>query len=301
MDEGQRHDWFGSNFIIFFAVMAVVAIISMIIYELNHEHPVVNLRLLKNKSFATSAVMLFTLGFVLYGSTFTIPVFLQTMLGYDATTAGLVLSPGGIVILVSMPIVGQLMRKVDARILIAYGLGMTAIGLFMMSKFSLDTGFHNAVIARCVQCMGLAALFIPINVSAYVGLPKEQINQASGLLNLFRNLGGSVGIAILSTVLARRSQFHQARLVENLVPGNPAYDGFIAHAKAVFQSQGMAAVDAAHAAMGAAYGKLVQQASMLGMMDTFLIAGIVTVAVMPLLFLMKRSTPPPKGEAMHME
>jgi DHA2 family multidrug resistance protein len=301
MDEGQRHDWFGSSFIIFFAIVAVVAIVSMIIYELNHEHPVVNLRLLKNKSFATSALMLFTLGFVLYGSTFTIPVFLQTMLGYDATMAGLVLSPGGIVILVSMPIVGQLMRKVDARILITYGLGMTAIGLFMMSKFSLDTGFHNAVIARCVQCMGLAALFIPINVSAYVGLPKEQINQASGLLNLFRNLGGSVGIAILSTILARRSQFHQSVLSANMVPGNPPYDNFIAHAKALFEGHGMAAVDAAHAAMGAAYGKLVQQASMLGMMDTFLIAGIITVAVMPLVFIMKRPAPPPKGEAMHME
>ncbi|HET8900779.1 MAG TPA: MFS transporter, partial [Holophagaceae bacterium] len=301
MDEGQRHDWFGSSFIVFFAAVAVVAIVAMIIYELNHEHPVVNLRLLKNKSFATSALMLFTLGFVLYGSTFTIPVFLQTMLGYDATLAGLVLSPGGMVILVSMPIVGQLMRKVDARILIAYGLGMTGIGLFMMSKFSLATGFDNAVIARCVQCMGLAALFIPINVSAYVGLPKEQINQASGLLNLFRNLGGSVGIAILSTILARRSQFHQTQLVHNMVPGNPAYDGFIAHAQAAFMSQGMAAVDAAHAAMGAAYGKLVQQAALLGMMDTFWVVAIICFLILPMVFLMKRPAPPPKGEAMHME
>lgn len=301
MDEGQRHDWFASNFIIFFAALAVVSLVTMVIYELNHEHPVVNLRLLKNKSFATSSLMLFTLGFVLYGSTFTIPVFLQTMLGYDATMAGLVLSPGGLVILVSMPIVGQLMRKVDARILIAYGLGMTAIGLFMMSRFSLNTGFHNAVYARCVQCMGLAALFIPINVSAYVGLPKEMINQASGLLNLFRNLGGSVGIAILSTILARRSQFHQTVLASNMVPGNPPYDTFIAHAKALFESHGMAAVDAAHAAMGAAYGQLVQQASLLGMMDTFFIVAVISVAVMPLVFIMKRPAPPPKGEPMHVE
>ena len=301
MDEGQRHDWFGSNFILFFAVAAVVAIVSMVIYELNHEHPVVNLRLLKSKSFAVSSLMLFTLGFVLYGSTFTIPVFLQTMLGYNATLAGMVLSPGGLVILVSMPIVGQLMRKVDARILIAYGLSMTGIGLFMMSKFSLETSFTGAVIARCVQCMGLAALFIPINVSAYVGLPKDQINQASGLLNLFRNLGGSVGIAILSTILARRSQFHQAQMVHNMVPGNPAYDGFIAHATASFQAQGMAAVDAAKAATAAAYGQLVRQASLLGMMDTFWIVALICFLILPMIFIMKRPAPPPKGEAMHAE
>ncbi|HJU83368.1 MAG TPA: DHA2 family efflux MFS transporter permease subunit, partial [Holophagaceae bacterium] len=289
LDEGQRHDWFASPFIVAFAIVGVLAIILVVFNELRHEHPVVNLRLLKNGNFATSSILLLFLGFVLYGSTFLIPLFLQTLLGFDATTSGLALSPGGIVILVTMPFVGMLVRKVDPRWLMGYGLFTTGLGLFMMSHYSLDTGLGDAVVARMVQSLGLAALFIPTNVAAYSSLKHEEIGQASGLLNLFRNFGGSMGIAMLSTLLARRTQFHQARLVEHLAPGQPAYEGFVGRIAHSLAQQGYSALDALHRAQAMLYGRTLQQARLLAFTDVFWVAAIICFALILGLLLLRKS------------
>ncbi|HWQ10893.1 MAG TPA: DHA2 family efflux MFS transporter permease subunit, partial [Holophaga sp.] len=259
LDEGQRNDWFSSPFIVTFAILAVVGLVAMVLWELRQEHPVVDLRLLKDRTFASSTVLLFMLGFVLYGSTFLIPTFLQTMVGFDATTSGLVMTPGGFVILVSMPIVGALVRKVDTRLMVAYGLIMTGIGLHIMSTWDLGTGYWDAALARVVQSMGLGCLFIPISVMAYSTLSKVMANQAAGLMNLFRNIGGSVGIAILNTILSRRTQFHQVQLVSHLSAGSPIPQAYAAKVGQALVAKGYSAADAAQKGWGLIWSQTLRQ------------------------------------------
>jgi DHA2 family multidrug resistance protein len=288
MDEGQRNDWFASPFIVTFAILAVVGLAAMVIWELHHEHPVVDLSLLRNRTFASSCFMLFALGFVLYGSTFLIPVFLQTMLGFDATTSGLVMTPGGIVILFSMPVVGYLVHKVDTRIMVVYGLSMTGLGLLLMSRFNLQIGYWDAATARIVQCFGLASLFIPINVIAYATLTKEMANRAAGLMNLFRNIGGSVGIAILSTLLARRAQFHQNILAGHLAATSQEAQAFVAGAARTLAGGGQSGPDAAHHALGLLWGQTLRQSSYLAMLDVFFLVSCICFAVIPIILIMRK-------------
>lgn len=289
LDEGQRHDWFSSPFIVCFAVLAVVGLVTLVFWELRHKHPVVNLRLLKDRTFAGSNFMLFTLGFVLYGSTFLIPVFLQTMLGFDATTSGLVMTPGGLVILVSMPIVGFLVRRVDTRAMVGYGLMMTGFGLLLMANWNLSIGYWDAAMGRIVQSMGLAALFIPINVMAYATLARERANEAAGIMNLSRNIGGSVGIALLSTLLSRRTQFHQVQLTAHITPTSTDHLNFVQGAGRALMAKGYSAVDAVHHGWGLLWGQTLRQSAYLAMLDVFFVAACVSFAVLPILFFMRRA------------
>jgi DHA2 family multidrug resistance protein len=288
LDEGQRHDWFSSSFIVTFAVLAVVGLVTMVFWELRHKHPVVNFRLLKDRTFAASSVLLFALGFVLYGSTFLIPIFLQTVLGFDATTSGLVMTPGGLVILVSMPVVGILIRKVDSRGMVIYGLFMTGLGLLLMSRWNLLIGYWDAADARVIQSMGMACLFIPINVTAYATLARELTNQAAGLMNLFRNIGGSVGIAILSTILARRTQFHQGQLTAHIVPSSLEHQAFVGR---IARSLTVATGDAAgsmHRAYGLLFGQVLRQSYYMAILDVFFLTACICFMVIPLVFIMKK-------------
>jgi len=288
LDEGQRHDWFASPFIVAFAVLAVVGLTALVIWELNHKQPVVNLRLLKDRTFASSNVLLFTLGFVLYGSTFLIPIFLQTVLGFDATTSGLVMTPGGLVILVSMPIVGFLVRRIDTRTMVVYGLMMTGFGLLLMSNWNLSIGYWNAATGRIVQSMGLAALFIPINVMAFSTLAKEKANQAAGLMNLSRNIGGSVGIALLSTLLSRRAQFHQVQLAAQIGPTSAPHHNFVTGVGHALVAKGYGAVDALHHGWALLWGQTLRQSYYLAMLDVFFVAACICFAVIPVVFIMRR-------------
>jgi len=265
LDEGQRRDWFGSNLIVGAAVVAVVCLVGVVFYLLKKDHPIIDLRLLKDRNFAVSTVMLFVLGFVLYGSLALLPIFLQTLLGYTASLSGWILSPGGMVILVMMPVVALLLRHSDTRLLIA-------------------TGF--------ITCgLGLAFLFVPMNVTAFQNITPDKTSYASGMLNLVRNIGGSTGIALVSTILSRRSQVHQASLVANLTPANPAYQGFLARATGLLVQHGAAPPDAARQAQGLAYGTLLRQANMMAFADTFWIMGMLCIVLLPLLFLMRKPRP----------
>ena len=293
LDEGQRQDWFSSSFIVVFAVLAVVGLVAAVLWELRQEHPVVDLRLLKDRTFASSSVMLFAVGFVLYGSTFLIPVFLQTMLGFDATTSGLVMTPGGLIVMVSMPLVGFLVHRIDTRIMVIYGMTMTGIGLFLMSGFNLEIGYWDAAAARCIQSLGLASLFVPINVIAYATLSRDMAIRAAGLMNLFRNIGGSVGIAILSTVLSRRTQYHQTVLAAHATATSLPHQAFLAGVGQRLASGGEAAADALHRALGLLYAQILRQATYLAMMDVFFVVGCICFAVVPVVFIMRR---PPRHE-----
>ena len=302
LDEGQRKDWFSSNFIIFFAIIAVVALISTIVMELRKPDPIIDLRLLKNGNFAVAALMLFILGFVLYGSMALLPIFLQTLLGYTASLSGWVLSPGGVAILVMMPVVAVLLKHVQPRFLIATGFIICAGGLFMMAGFNLQVDYKSAVVARMIQSLGLAFLFVPMNVMAFQNVSPSRTNYATGLLNLLRNIGGSTGIALVNTVLSRRSQFHQATLVANMHPASTSFQGFLAGAGQKFVAHGNSMADATKKSMGLAYGTLVRQSTMMAFVDVFWIMGVLCLALLPLLlFIRKQKHPAPidASAAMH--
>ena len=290
LDEGQRKDWFSSSYIVFFAIVAAVALVFAVLYELRKTRPIVDFRLMKDRTFAVSILMLFVLGFVLYGSLALLPIFLQTLLGYTALLSGWVLSPGGLAIMLMMPVVAMLLKKVDTRWLIGIGFFTCGLGLIQMAGFNLQVDFSTAMWSRVLQSLGFAFLFIPINVSAFQHIPHEKTAYATGLMNLVRNIGGSTGIALATTMLARRSQVHQANLIGHLAPGNPAYQGFLDRTTQLGVLRGgLSPADAAHLAQGAAYGTVVKQSTMMAFADTFWFMGILCFCLFPLLFLMRRS------------
>ena len=223
LDKGQRDDWFGSNFIVTLSVISAIALTALVVWEMIRPEPIVDLPLLKNRGFAASFVLMFALGFVLFGTTQLLPQMVQDVLGYTATEAGLVITPGGFAVMAMMPLVGLLLKKVQARTLIAFGLIVEAVSLFNYSGLNSLVAFGNVAWGRVVQAAGIAFLFVPISTVAYLNLPAGKNNSASALVNLARNLGGSFGISFGTTMLARRSQFHQTRLVSHLTPYDAAY------------------------------------------------------------------------------
>jgi DHA2 family multidrug resistance protein len=292
LDKGERDDWFSSHFIVIFSAICVIALVAAVIWELRVKHPIVDLRLLKEVNFATANVLMFFLGFVLLGSTVMLPLFLQTLLGYTAMQAGMALSPGGLVIILILPFVGMaLSRGVQAKYMIMLGLAISGVGLLWMSHYSLNITFGHAVLTRIVQAAGIAFLFVPINTLAYSYLPKNKNNDASGLVNLSRNIGGSVGIAFASTLLARRMQFHQNILVEHVSPYDPQYLRTLAELKQTLLAHGASAVEATQRALGMIAQMVQQQASALAYIDVFKVMAIIFFAVIPLLVLVKRSKP----------
>ncbi len=278
-------------------MLAVVGLVAVVLWELRQKDPVVDFRMLRNRSFAIATGAMFLLGFVLYSSTALLPIYLQTLMGYSATLSGKVISPGGIAIIIMMPVVGRLVAKVDPRWLVAFGMAVSSVGLFQMAGFNLYIDYRTAVIARIVQSIGLAFLFIPINYTAFAAIPKEKTNYATGLVNLARNIGGSSGIALATTMLFRRSQFHQQTLVSHLTPLDLPYQATLQGLTQTLMQRGADAVSAATQAQATLYGILQRQATMLAFVDVFWLLAVVFLAVSPLVFLMKR-IPPHKGPVM---
>jgi len=291
LDEGQRNDWFSSHGIVAAAVIAAVALVGVVVWELRQKEPVVDFRLLKDRTFAISTASMFMLGFVLYGSTMALPLFLQTLLGYTAMQSGMALSPGGLVIMAMMPVVGMLLSKFQARWLIIIGLVVSSLGLFAMSRFNTQINFGHAVSARALQSLGLAFLFVPINTVAFSFISKASTGYATGLINLARNIGGSSGIAICTTLIARREQFHQQRLIEHLSPLDAAYQSTVHNATQMFVTRGADPAQAGAQAHGLIYNIVQQQAAMLSFNEVFWILGVLFLAGIPMMFLMKKTGP----------
>jgi DHA2 family multidrug resistance protein len=297
LDKGERDDWFGSNFIVTFAILAAIGILGTIVWEYFQPDPIVDIKLFANRTFAISCVMMFMLGLALFGSTVLIPQLLQSLLGYTAAEAGMVLSPGGLVVLFCMPVVGIMVSKLDARYLIAFGFGVSALALYHMTSLDLNISFGEAVKYRMFQALGLAFLFVPINTMSYVGVPREKNNAVSGMTNLFRNIGGSVGISLVETLLSRRSQFHENRLSSNF---SNYSEPFRSTAKGLAQTlvtRGTNPVDATQQAYGQLYRGLSAQASALAYIDTIWVFAGVCLVMVPIAFLMKKNVPGagPKG------
>jgi MFS transporter, DHA2 family, multidrug resistance protein len=292
LDKGQREDWLSSRLIQVFFVLMLFGILAAILWELRQKHPVVDLGMLRDRNFSIATLAMFFLGFVLYASTVLIPQFLQQMLGYTAELAGLALSPGGAVIMLMMPVVGFLVSRVNTKYLVAFGCTVSALALFLMAGWDLQIDYSHAVRARMLQSFGLAFLFIPINVSAFAFVPKEKTNMGTGIINLARNIGASVGIATVTTLLERRTQFHQAQLMEHVNTLSTTLSSRL-HAMAVsFSSAGVSSSDAMSKAYAMVYNSVGRQAAMLAFVDNFYMLGVVFLVVIPVLLLLKR---PPKG------
>ena len=291
LDKGQRDDWFESHFIAVLFVIAVTSLIFVVIWEWQQKDPIVDLHLFRDRTFAISNLLMFMLGFALLGSTVLLPLFLQTLLGYTAELSGLALMPGGFMIMVLMPLVGFLLSRVDARYLLFFGLGILSLSLFNMTRFNLGIDFQTATLARLFQAAGLAFLFVPINTAAYSYLPREKNNAASGLMNLARNIGGSVGISFVTTMLDRRTQKHTADLMSHLTSANVQFQAMLRGIASSLESRGMAPATAMKQAYGIMQGNVERQATMLSYIDNFFILGCVIMALVPVLLLMRKTRP----------
>jgi MFS transporter, DHA2 family, multidrug resistance protein len=269
LDRGQREDWLESPFIATFLVIAVVSLVAAVIWELHQDDPVVEISLLKNRNFALATSFYFLLGILLFGSTALVPQLLQSLYGYTATDAGLVLGPGAFVIVIMAPLVVRLVTRIPVAALIGTGYVVLALALSYFATFNLATDCRHEALARVIQGVGFAFLFIPITQLAYSYIPQSKNNKASSLTNLFRNLGGSVGIAFVTTMMERRAQFHQSVLVTHLTSGDPTWQAAVAGAAERLLAFGYTTADAAARAPALIAGTLHQQATLLGALDCF--------------------------------
>ena len=291
LDKGERDDWFSSSFIVTWSLLAAFGLIFAFFWEWNHQHPIIELRLLKNRGFLVSNVAMFMLGIVLFGTTLLVPQMLQQLFGYTAQEAGMVLSPGGVAVILLLPAVGILISKVDSRYMISLGFLITSIGLFHLSRLNLDISFSQAVWARILQASGLAFLFIPIQTVAYVGMPRQKSNAISGITNLSRNIGGSVGISLVTTLLARRAQYHQSVLSAHADGTSSAFRNLMSGTTNRLTALGSSQDQASHQAYGVLSNIIGRQAIFLSYMDVFFLLSIGAAILVPCVFIMKKARP----------
>jgi len=297
LDKGQEDDWFGSHFIITLAFLAATGLVSLIIWEWFHKNPIVDVRLFKNVNFFGANAMMFILGIMLFSSLVMMPQFLQTLMGYTAEAAGLVLSGGGLLLLFLMPVVGTLASRVQARYLIAFGwLTLSAAMYYSTQHLDLEISFRSASMLRMVQSFGLAFLFVPINLVSYVGMPAEKSNSVAGMVNFMRNIGSSIGTSMVTTLIARRAQFHQVNLVAQANPGKPA---FIHAGEALASHLAASGLDASRAASQAyarLYQALIGQATALAYIDIFWVLAVGAGIMFLLSFALRKNAPGARGE-----
>jgi DHA2 family multidrug resistance protein len=281
LDEGQRNDWFGSSTIVAFAVAAAFCLIALVIWELLHDDPIIDIRLLGRRQFGACFLAMLGTGAIVIATTQILPQFLQTELNYTATLAGLVLSPGGLVTMVMMPITGRLIGLMQPKYLIAAGSAISALSMWHLTGLTDEITYQYAAMSRVYLAIGLPLLFLPITTASYDGIPPNKTNQASALINVARNLGGSMGVALVQTVLAQRQQFHQSRLIEHVVPSDVGYQQTIEKMTRYFQAQGSNASDAASQAIAWVGQTLQHQVALLAYVDVFWTLAIISTIMVP--------------------
>ena len=292
LDKGQEDDWFGSRFITTLVVVATVCLISLVIWELYQKVPIIDVRMFKSFNFASSSLMMFMLGISLFSSLVLMPQFLQTLVGYTSQLAGLALSAGGFVLLLEMPIMGQLTTKIQARYLIAFGWLALSIAMFYSTtRIDLQISFSAATWLRISQVIGLGFLFVPITLVAYVGIPPEKNNSVAGIINFMRNMGSSVGTSVVTTLIARRSQFHQGRLVQNARIDNPNFVNAASGLARQLATAGVGRHEALATAYARIYVELQNQAATLAYIDTFKVLGVAAAIMFCVAFVLKKNDP----------
>ncbi len=291
LNRGQRYDWFDSNFIKLFGLAAVAGIALFIWRSLTAERPLVDLRVFKNRSFASATVLMFLLGFGLFGSFTMLPLYVQSLMHYTATWAGLVISPGGIASLFAMIFVANLIGRVDTRLLVLVGGVLNITAIWLLQSVDLHVSFHYVMLSRLIQGFGLGFLFVPISTAAFSHLPPNQIGNAAGLFNLLRNEGGSTGIALSATVLARHAQLHQTHLIEHVTPYNPILqERLTATTNRLFAVVGLDPTTTRTLSTAMVYGQVQQQALVKAYVDVFWMLTLAFVLFIPFILMLSGDT-----------
>jgi DHA2 family multidrug resistance protein len=287
LDKGQREDWFSSPMIVTFAVLSASALIALIPWELGRKDPTVDLRLLGRRQFGASFVVMLTIGAILFSSTQILPQMLQSNYGYTATWAGLALMPGGLVMLCVMPIVGGLTRFVPSKYMIMFGMACIALSMWHITGLAPQSDYWYFAVARIYQTLGLPFLFVPITAASYAGLPPDKTSEASAIINVARNLGGSIGVAAAQTVFAQRTQVHHVYLSEHVAPALGTYREALGAASTFFSTQGSAPTAARSQALGWIGQQVETQASLLAYIDVFATLALVAAVVVPVGLLLR--------------
>jgi MFS transporter, DHA2 family, multidrug resistance protein len=297
LDKGQEDDWFGSHFITTLAVLAGIGLVSLVIWEWFQKRPIVDVRMFKNLNFLGANFMMFVLGIMLFSSLVMMPQFLQTLMGYTAESAGLVLSGGGLLLLFLMPIAGTLASRVQARYIIAFGWLTLSAGMYISTqRLDLDISFSSASVLRVMQVFGLGFLFVPINLASYIGIPAEKSSSVAGLVNFMRNIGSSIGTSMVTTLIARRAQFHQGHLADHLALSQAPFTQAAQGLAVQLAASGLDASQAVTQAYARLYQVLIGQATTLAYIDTFWVLSVGAAIMFLLSFALKRNQPGAAGE-----
>lgn len=277
LDKGQEEDWFASDFIVIFSGISLVSLICAVIRLINQTDPIIDIKLMKERSFGTACLMIFFVGFVLYGCSTLLPLLVQTQYGYNATLAGLVLSPGALALVFLMPVVGKLVNRFQPADLIAFGMLLVSFGMWQSSFISPQSDYNNFVFIRVLQVLGLPFLFIPCSTLAFSNIPPEKSNKASALYALLRNLGGSVGISLLLSFVSNHSQTSQASLVRHFSPTNPVFQDLLNKISMHFIALGETQMTALNMAQHKLYQDLIAQSAILAYCDAFRLLAFITL------------------------
>jgi MFS transporter, DHA2 family, multidrug resistance protein len=287
LDRGLEDDWFGSSFIVTSTVICASAFILMIPWALTRPNPIIDLRMLATRQFGACFLVMLATGAILLATTQSLPLLVQQDFGYTATWAGLLLSPGGVVTMVMMFVTGRLAAKIQPKYLIVAGAMVIACSMYLMTNVYSDLGFWFMARSRMLFGVGLPLIFVPIMAASYDGIDPEKTDQASALINAARNTGGSIGVSIISNVLAHREQFHQNRLIEQVVPSSTQYQDALQQITAFFTASGSSSAKA-HAQAIQWIGQQVQaQASFLSYMDAFLVLMLISLSAVPLALMLR--------------
>jgi MFS transporter, DHA2 family, multidrug resistance protein len=289
LDRGVQEDWFASPLIRGSALVAAACLIAFIAWELIERDPLLDMSLFRYRNFASATVIIMTIGVVLFGTTQFIPQMVQQVLGYTAEQAGLALTLGGIITLFSMPLAGILSSHVQPRVMMGIAFAVEALAMWNMTRFDTSVTFGGIALARMWQGAPIPFLFVPLISAAYVGLPGEKTNRASAMISVGRNIGGSVGISLVQALLARRQQFHQARLVAGLQPLNPVYAHGIQSLAHTLTARGAPPAAASRMAVGTLYQIVQRQASMMAFIDVFWALTLFIAVILPIVFLLRRT------------
>jgi DHA2 family multidrug resistance protein len=299
LDKGQREDWFSSQFIIWLGFISISSLILFVIVEFFTENPIVNLRTFRNLSFSSGNLIMFFAFFNLFGSIVLLPIYVQTLMGYTSFLSGLALGPGGIATMMAMPIAGNLVNRINPKAIIAFGIAVAAYSVYLMSRFSLLADFSAVFWPRVVLGVGMGFLFVPLTTVTMSTIRKEEMGNATGIFNLLRNLGGSFGVAFVTTMLARRAQFHQVHLVQHLTPFSRNLQAAVPQISEVLRERGFTFPLTGQGRLGVIYNELLRQASMLSFNDAFYILSIMMILILPLVLLMKKGEQDVSGRGIH--
>ena len=301
LDKGQEDDWFGSHFIVTLAITTVVCLTALVFYEWFHKDPIVDVKLFKNRNFATANTMMFMVGAMAFATTVLMPQFLQTILGYTAENAGLVLSAAAVLLLFELPIVGRLTSVFQLRRLIAFGWFALVIGMYISVRgFDQEMSFGHATVLRIFQYLPLGFVFVPATTAAYIGIEREKSNAVAGLVNFTRNIGSSVGTSAVTTIIARRSQFHQVALADHINSGNLLFQAALDGLTERLTHAGLSMHEAQRQALARLYAGVQSQAATLSYIDTYWILAIGCAGMFFFSFALVKNDPRPGGNvALH--